>query len=163
MISPVLWRENVSERVIREIRRIKARVESERIPSGEDPDYHLKLGPGGLSDIEFAVQLLQLRHGGQNTELRVTGTTNALARLHDAGIIGPADFASLSEAYEFLTRVRLRLHLQSGRLSDSLPTDPAALSRLASSLGFDRTGQLRETYRRHARKARRSFERLFFD
>lgn len=159
----VLWGNPTPDEMVTEIRRIKARIEAERVPAGEDPDFHLKLGPGGLTDVEFAVQLLQLRMGMDEPELRVTGTLVAIERLAACGVISGHHRSNLSEAYRFLTRLRLRLHLQSGRPSDSLPTDPAALSRLASSLGFDRTGELREVYRRHARRARRTFESLFFD
>ena len=147
----------------REIRSIKARVESERIPPGEDPDFHLKLGPGGLSDVEFVTGLLQLQHGGQTPELRVTGTFAALDALRDVGLLTSSHYRALHDAYLFCTRTRLRLHLQSGRVSNSLPTDKDAMARLAASLGFDRSGELREQYRRYTRRARRSFEELFFE
>lgn len=163
MIEPVLWRESLPREVVTEIRAIKARVESERIPPGEDPDYHLKLGPGGLSDVEFLTQLLQLQHGGKDAGLRVTGTFAALGALRDLQIVTAADHNALHDSYLFCTRARLRLHLQSGRPSDSLPTDPDAIARLAGSLGFDRTGELREQYLRYTRRARRTFESLFYE
>jgi len=163
ILAPVVWRPTLPDETTREIRSIKARVESERIPPGEDADFHLKLGPGGLSDIEFATQLLQLKHGGADERLRATGTLAALRRLHEAQVLEASDFDALTAAYLFCTRVRLRLHLQRGAASDSLPTSPEASARLAASLGFDRTGELRERYRRHTRRARRSFQRLFYD
>jgi glutamate-ammonia-ligase adenylyltransferase len=163
LISPVVWRESLPNEISRGIRAIKARVESERIPLDEDPDFHLKLGPGGLSDVEFVVQLLQLRHGGSIPELRVTGTFETMRALREVGLLNSGDFDSLHDAYLFCTRVRLRLHLQSGRPSDSLPTDPEATGRLAASLGFDRTGELREQYRRYTRRSRRTFESLFYE
>lgn len=163
MIGPILWKESLSKDLATEIRSIKARVESERIPAGEDPDFHLKLGPGGLSDVEFLTQLLQLRHGGAIRELRVTGTFPALDALRAAEILSPSEYSALHDSYLFCTRARLRLHLQSGRPSDSLPTDQDALARLASSLGFDRTGELREQYMKYTRRARRTFESLFYE
>lgn len=163
LVEPVVWKDHLPEAMARSIRQVKARVESERIPSGEDPDFHLKLGPGGLSDVEFLTQLLQLQHGGRDPKLRVTSTLEALDRLRDAGLIGSSDHRVLRDSYLFCTRVRLRLHLQRGRVSDSLPTDPAASARLAVSLGFDRREELREEYRRHTRKARRTYERLFYE
>lgn len=162
-VEPVVWRKQYSDEILRAIRSIKARVESERIPPGEDPDFHLKLGPGGLSDVEFVTQLLQLRHGGSVPQLRVTGTFDALQALREAGILTASDHSALHDAYLFCTRVRLRLHLQSGQVSDSLPTDPEATRRLAASLDFDRTSELREQYRRYTRRARRTFERLFYE
>jgi glutamate-ammonia-ligase adenylyltransferase len=163
MIEPTVWRKSQPREVLSAIRAIKARVESERIPAGEDPDFHLKLGPGGLSDVEFLVQLLQLRHGGRVPELRVAGTFPALEALRQTDLLSPSDYHSLHDSYLFCTRARLRLHLQSGRPSDSLPTDQEATGRLAASLGFERTGDLREQYMRFTRRARRTFETLFFE
>lgn len=163
MIEPILWREELSREVVNEIRAIKARVESERIPVGEDPDFHLKLGPGGLSDIEFVTQLLQLRMGRAIPEVRVTGTFDALAALRDAGVLDHEEYTSLHDAYLFCTRLRLRLHLQSGRPSDSLPVEPEDTTRLAASLGIDRASELREQYRRYTRRARRTFEAMFYE
>lgn len=163
VIEPVVWRESFPREMVTEIRAIKARVEAERIPAGEDPDFHLKLGPGGLSDVEFLVQLLQLRHGGDRPELRVPGTFPALEALKEAELLSTNDYNALHDSYLFCTRVRLRLHLQSGRLSDSLPTDHDATVSLAASLGFERTGELREQYMRYTRRARRTFETLFYE
>ncbi len=163
VIEPVVWRPRLDSAVARQIRMIKARVESERIPTGEDPDFHLKLGPGGLSDVEFLTQLLQLRHGGGIPDLRLTGTLPALGALHDHHLIDAAQFSALADGYSFLTRVRLRLHLQRGQAGEALPSDPDHLARLAASLGYDRHGELREDYRRHTRRARRVFESLFYE
>jgi glutamate-ammonia-ligase adenylyltransferase len=82
--------------------------------------------------------------------------------LRQAELLTTADFNALHDAYLFCIRVRLRLHLQSGQPSDSLPTDSDATARLAVSLGFGRTGELREQYRRYTRRARRTFESLFY-
>jgi glutamate-ammonia-ligase adenylyltransferase len=163
MLEPIVWRESLPTSIVQGIRSIKARVESERIPADEDADFHLKLGPGGLSDVEFLVQLLQLRHGGANPALRMTGTFAALRALREAEVLTSGDYTALADAYLFCTKARLRLHLQSGQPSDSLPTDPDATARLAASLAFDRTGELREQYRRYTRRARRTFETLFYE
>jgi glutamate-ammonia-ligase adenylyltransferase len=163
LIEPVVWRDVLPDEMIREIRSIKARVEAERIPPGEDVDFHLKLGHGGLSDVEFLTQLLQLEHGGRLAALRVQGTFQALHRLRETDLLSTADYNALHDSYLFCSRVRLRLHLQEGRSTNSLPTDPDASARLAASLGFDRTSELREQYRRYTRRARRSFERLFYE
>ncbi len=161
--SRVVWVEDFPTEVARAIRTIKARVEAERIPPGEDPDFHLKLGPGGLSDVEFVTGLLQLQHGGRLSSLRVSSTFDAMTALREEELLSTADYRALHDAYLFCTRVRLRLHLQRGRVSDSLPTDPDDTARLAASLGFDRSGELREQYRRYTRRARRVFESLFYE
>ena len=163
VIEPVVWHENVSESFLRSIRDIKARVEKERVPPGEDPDYHLKLGKGSLSDIEFLTQLLQIQHGFDTAALRVPGTLDALSRLRDSELLTRVEEEILRDAYIFCTRVRLRLHLQAGRASDSLPTDPDELIRLASSLGYPRASELRDQYRRVTRRARTVFEKRFYE
>jgi glutamate-ammonia-ligase adenylyltransferase len=146
------------------IRRMKARVERERIPAHEDPDFHMKLGRGGMADVEWTVQLLQLRHGHSDPSLRTPGTLPGIAALRHAGFLAADDAASLDEAYRFCALVRNRLYLQAGRARDSLPADPAEVTRLARSLGYVRRPRstLREDYRRVTRRARRIVERVFY-
>jgi glutamate-ammonia-ligase adenylyltransferase len=163
MVGSFLWRDSFPSGFQRSIREIKARVEKERIPAGEDPDYHLKLGRGSISDIEFLTQLLQLQHGGTIPELRVPGTLDALQVLVGHELLEADEERALSDSYLFCTRVRLRLHLQMGRAVDSLPTAPAELRSLAASLGFDRAAELRDEYRRVTRRARRVFETRFYE
>ncbi len=148
----------------RAVRQMKARIERERLPAQEDPLFHTKLGRGGLADVEWAVQLLQLRHGHAELSVRSPGTMAALDALEAAGHVSPARAAALRGAYAFCARVRNRLFLQEGRPRDSLPGDPAAVTRLARSLGYEaspRSG-LREEYRRVTRRGRRAFEAVFY-
>ncbi len=163
LLGDVIWSRPIPEESVRSIRDIKARVENERIPADEDPDFHLKLGRGSLSDIEFLTQLLQLRHGAGHESLRTPGTLDALTALRSLELLTRDEADTLIESYLFCTRVRLRLHLQAGRVSDSMPTDPDELVRLASSLGFSRAAELREHYRRVTRRARQVFERRFYE
>lgn len=139
----------------REVRRMKARMEQERIAPDEDPDFHLKLGRGSLSDIEFTVQLLQLRHG-----VGGTATMAALANLVEAGHLPADDADALREAYRFCEGTRNRSFLVVGA-GDALPSRPEQLTPLARSLGFTPT-ELREEYRRVTRRARRVVERRFY-
>jgi [glutamine synthetase] adenylyltransferase / [glutamine synthetase]-adenylyl-L-tyrosine phosphorylase len=155
-LAPTIWDRGLSTDEVREIRRLKARVESERIPVGEDPEFHLKLGRGSLSDIEWTAQMLQLQHG-----VRATGTIDALTQLSSAGVLTPDDRDLLVDAYTFLEHTRNRLYLVQSAPSDSLPSQPEQLTRLARSL--DTTpAELREQYRRVTRRARAVFERLFY-
>lgn len=163
MISPVVWRPRPDEAFVRSIRTVKARVETERLPAGIDAANHLKLGPGGLSDIEFVTQLLQLRHGGSEPTVRTPVTLEAIGALASIGVFTSDEARSLVEALELLTRLRLRLHLRRGGSNDVLPVDADKLGRLAASLGFDRRTELTEQHRRHTRRARRVFETRFFD
>jgi glutamate-ammonia-ligase adenylyltransferase len=142
------------------VRRIKARVESERLPAGADPRLHLKLGPGGLADVEWTAQLLQLQLGGAHPEVRVPGTLPALAALAalgGAGALTPGEAGWLADAYRLCLRLRNLVFLVSGRASDSLPTDPVALERLAEAMGEPPGGRQRllEAYRRATRRAGR--------
>lgn len=162
LIEPVVWKDPFPREAVVEMRRMKARMEKQRIPMGEDPDFHLKLGPGGLVDVEFLAQLLQLRHGGSHPELRITSTLGALVRLEQRELLTSGEAAALAEAYRFCTHVRNRLYLQAGRGIDALPRDPADEWRLALSLGYGQRGELREQYRRVTRRARRIFEDVFF-
>jgi glutamate-ammonia-ligase adenylyltransferase len=83
--------------------------------------------------------------------------------LSEYELLPSGDVRALSEAYLFCTRVRLRLHLQVGRAVDSLPTNPDDLRSLAASLGFERSSELRDEYRRVTRRARLVFESRFYE
>jgi glutamate-ammonia-ligase adenylyltransferase len=155
-LGPLVWRDGLSDDDRREIRRIKARVERERIPPNEDPQFHLKLGRGSLSDVEFTAQLLQLQHG-----IHAPGTMAALDELDAAGVLDPGDHATLAAAYRFCERARNRLFLLADAPSDSLPQQSERLARLARSLDLSPT-ELRDDYRRRTRRAREVVERLFY-
>ncbi|HKY47356.1 MAG TPA: bifunctional [glutamine synthetase] adenylyltransferase/[glutamine synthetase]-adenylyl-L-tyrosine phosphorylase [Acidimicrobiia bacterium] len=154
--------EEVPLEMIRSVRSIKARVERERLPRGDDPDFHLKLGPGGLSDIEFLAQLWQLRLGRRHPELQTTSTLGALDQLAAIGTISAGEAEHLAITYRLCTQLRNRLFVQTGRSHDSLPLDGEEGARLARSLGYDSRSRLREEYRRTTRRARRIFEHRFF-
>jgi len=141
----------------REIRRLKARIERERIPPGDDPDFHLKLGRGSLSDVEWTVQLLQLRH----RVFGLPGTLQALDALEQAGHVASPDAQALRAAYVYCERTRNRLHLVRGTPGDALPVRSDHLGALARSLGT--TGPaLRDEYRRVTRRCRTVVERVFY-
>lgn len=163
-IEPLIWPDPFPEERVRQIRMMKARMERDRIPAGEDPKFHLKLGPGGLTDVEFAVQLLALEHGGSHLEVRGRNTRETLIALVEIGAIDAESASRLSDGFEFCTRVRNRLFLIKGRQVDSLPSNPKDATRLGESLGWlesPRSG-LREEYRRITRRARAAFEEVFF-
>jgi glutamate-ammonia-ligase adenylyltransferase len=151
-----VWSRPLSDDHVREIRRMKARIERERLPAGDDPSFHLKLGRGSLSDVEFTAQLLQLQHG-----VREPGTIAALDALAAGEHLDADDRAVLVDAYRFCERTRNRWFLVKGAPGDALPTQPEQLSRLARSL--DSTpAELRESYRRVTRRARQVVQRLFY-
>lgn len=148
---------------IREIRRIKARVESERLPRGADKSRHLKLGPGGLSDTEWIAQLIQLRFGGREAKLRTTSTLDVLQRAMALKLIPLGDAATLSDSWRLATQIRNAIMLVRSHPSDEIPRDPRDLLVVAQVLGFDSGGVLLDAWQRQSRRARAAFERLFFD
>ncbi|MEW1833582.1 bifunctional [glutamine synthetase] adenylyltransferase/[glutamine synthetase]-adenylyl-L-tyrosine phosphorylase [Microbacterium sp. NPDC079995] len=149
---------------LREIKRIKARVENERLPQGVDRSRHLKLGPGGLSDVEWLVQLLQLRHGAQVEGLRTTSTTAALAAAEGAGLVPDAAAERLAAAWWLASRLRSANTLLSGQTSDVLPSDRGKLDGIGRLLEYEPRSatQVEEDWLRTARRARRAFENLFY-
>jgi [glutamine synthetase] adenylyltransferase / [glutamine synthetase]-adenylyl-L-tyrosine phosphorylase len=149
---------------VREIRRLKARMESERLPRGADPKLHTKLGPGGLSDVEWTVQLLQMRHGWAEAGLRTTRTREALAAAREAGLLSEEDAAILDEAWVLATRVRNAVMLVRGRAGDTFPSESRELAAVGRYLGYGpgRVGELLDGYRRTARRARGVVEELFY-
>ncbi|MFS0851989.1 bifunctional [glutamine synthetase] adenylyltransferase/[glutamine synthetase]-adenylyl-L-tyrosine phosphorylase [Microbacterium sp. 179-I 3D4 NHS] len=149
---------------VREIKRIKARVEGERLPQGVDPRRHLKLGPGTLSDVEWLVQVIQLQHAHRVPALRTTSTMAALDAAVTADLL-PADAAErLREAWRLSSRLRSAITILTARTSDVLPADRRELDALARILGYpDRSAtELEEDYLAVTRRARRSFEQEFY-
>jgi glutamate-ammonia-ligase adenylyltransferase len=164
LIDPVRWPEDgIDDMALREIRRLKARMEAERLPRGVDRRLHTKLGPGGLSDVEWVAQLLQLRHAHELPGLRTTRTLAALDAAVEADLLASADATRLAAAWQMATRIRNAIMLVRGRPSDLLPTEHhRERSAIASILGYPSSGALLEDYRRHARHARSVVERVFY-
>lgn len=165
LIGPLRYpAEGLGDEAIREIRRLKARMETERMPRGADPKLHTKLGPGGLSDVEWTVQLLQLQHGWAEPGLRTTRTREALAAARAAGLISTEDAETLDEAWVLATRVRNAVMLVRGRAGDTFPSEARELAAVGRYLGYDQghAGDMLDAYRRTTRKARAVTEELFY-
>ncbi|MGW1398133.1 bifunctional [glutamine synthetase] adenylyltransferase/[glutamine synthetase]-adenylyl-L-tyrosine phosphorylase [Streptomyces sp. NPDC002405] len=165
LIDPLRYpRGGLRDDAVREIRRLKARMESERLPRGTDPKLHTKLGPGGLSDVEWTVQLLQMRHAAGEASLRTTRTREALAAVREAGLVSPEDASTLDEAWVLATRVRNAVMLVRGRAGDTFPTESRELAAVGRYLGYGpgHAGDMLDAYRRTARRARAVMEELFY-
>lgn len=165
LIDPIRYKpDGLAESELREIRRLKARMESERLPRGVDPGLHTKLGPGGLSDIEWLVQVKQLEHGFTNPEITSTETLPALRQEVNSGFVSQSDFAQLEATWKLVMRVRNATMLVRGRASDTVPTDLTELSRVSHLLGYGLRGgqQLTDEYRRLTRRARSVVKREFY-
>ncbi len=154
----------IDDAALREIRRIKARIEAERMPRGVEPVLHLKLGPGGLADGEWVAQLFQLRHAQAVPALRTTRTLAALTAASEAGLMTRGDAETLRTSWHLASRIRDAVMLVRGRPSDTLPTSPADLGAVAQVLGYQPDGSqdLVQDWRRAARHARAVMERLFY-
>ncbi|MFI6228458.1 bifunctional [glutamine synthetase] adenylyltransferase/[glutamine synthetase]-adenylyl-L-tyrosine phosphorylase [Micromonospora echinospora] len=161
MIEPVRHpADGLTRDQVVEIRRIKARVETERLPRGADPATHTKLGRGGLADVEWAVQLLQLRYAGRHPELRGTRTLGALAAARDAGLVDPADAAAMAAGWTTAAQVRNALMLVRGRDGDQLPRHGVELAGVVQLLGADDPGEFLDEYLRTARRCRTAMEHV---
>ncbi len=155
----------ISPADVREVRRIKARVDNERLPRGADPATHLKLGRGGLSDIEWTVQLMQMRHAGDVPELRTTRTLEGLQRLADCRLLTDDEATTLQDTWRLVSRIRNAITLVRGKSSDQLPRDVRDMTALAFALGYPagESDELTNDYLRAARRARAVVDEVFWN
>ncbi|HWM73958.1 MAG TPA: bifunctional [glutamine synthetase] adenylyltransferase/[glutamine synthetase]-adenylyl-L-tyrosine phosphorylase [Nocardioides sp.] len=162
MVSPMVWKAAEREGFVADTQAMRRRV-LEHIPA-RDVDRQLKLGAGGLRDVEFAVQLLQLVHGRADPSIRAGATLSALADLTRGGYVGREDGEALHEAYTFLRTLEHRIQLHQLRRTHVLPSDQEALRRLGRSMGFlkEPVAALDRAWQHHRREVRRLHEKLFY-
>ncbi len=161
-LAPLVWQAAERENFVADVQKMRRRV-VDNIPVAH-VDRELKLGPGGLRDVEFAVQLLQLVHGRTDPALRSGTTLDALDALAAGGYVGRADAAQLADAYRFLRAMEHRIQLYRLRRTHLVPEGEADLRRLGRSLGLrtDPVAELGREWRRHASVVRRLHEKLFY-
>jgi glutamate-ammonia-ligase adenylyltransferase len=158
-LQPFVFRKYLDYGAIEEIRRLKTMIERELDRKGIDTN--IKLGPGGIREIEFVGQAFQLIRGGRDAELRRRAILPVLARLAVTGDLTPQAVAELTEAYGFLRRTENRLQMADDRQTHSLPGEAEARLRLAVSMGFDDWDGFHARLRRHMRKVHGHFEQVF--
>ena len=158
-VAPFVYPERLEAAAIEDVRRMKARVEEHVRARGRQD---VKRSPGGIRDVEFAVQLLQLVHGRRDSALRTPGTLPALQALARGGYVAQADADRLADSYRFLRRLEHRLQLVRDLQTHDLPEDPAALRLLARAMGLADAEALREQHDRHADVVRGLHEQLFY-
>jgi glutamate-ammonia-ligase adenylyltransferase len=166
LIDPLRFPEDgITDEDVLEVRRIKGRVDRERLPRGADPHTHLKLGRGGLADIEWTVQLLQMRYAGQVPGLRTSRTMPALAAAREAGLVDEDDAAVLQQAWRRVSRVRNAVTLVRGKPADQLPRDPRERAAVASILGYGpgESEAMLNDHLRDTRLARAVVDRVFWE
>ncbi|GMA19973.1 bifunctional [glutamine synthetase] adenylyltransferase/[glutamine synthetase]-adenylyl-L-tyrosine phosphorylase [Arsenicicoccus piscis] len=161
-ITPMVWQASARENFVEDVQAMRRRVE-QHVPARE-AERQLKLGPGGLRDVEFSVQLLQLVHGRSDDSLRSRTTLDALAALADGGYIGREDAAVLDEAYRFLRAMEHRIQLHRLRRTHLVPTSDDELRRLGRSMGLtsEPDKAIVEQWQRRAREVRSLHQRLFY-
>ncbi|GMA92394.1 glutamate-ammonia-ligase adenylyltransferase [Homoserinibacter gongjuensis] len=164
MADGIRFPASIGPDAVREVKRIKARVESERLPQGADPARHLKLGRGSLSDVEWLVQLWQLEHAHDVPALRTTSTLRALAAAVDTGLVTEPDAERLRAAWLIASRARSAMTLWTAKTADVLPTDRRALEGVARLMEYPphSASRLDDDYLRTTRRSRQVFERLFY-
>ncbi|MCW4459614.1 bifunctional [glutamine synthetase] adenylyltransferase/[glutamine synthetase]-adenylyl-L-tyrosine phosphorylase [Microbacterium sp. MPKO10] len=164
MADAVRYPEQISENDVREVKRIKARVENERLPRGADPLRHVKLGRGSLSDVEWFVQLIQLQHAHEIPTLQTTSTLTALDEARSNGLIKDDEVEQLRDAWIFASRVRSAMTLWLNRTTDVLPSERRQLEGIARILEYPpgSAGVLEEDYFTITRRSRRVFEQSFY-
>ena len=165
LIDPYRYPREFTAEQAQQVRRMKARVEHERMPHGADRTRQLKLGRGGLSDVEWLVQLIQLQHAHKVEGLRTTSTLDALNAVVEANLVAAEDAEVLRDAWLLATKIRGGNVLRGVRQSDLLPTLRDALEAVARWSGYTpgNARQLEEDYLRVTRNARKVYERLFFE
>ena len=165
LINRYRYPESIEQAAIVEIRRIKARVEVERLPQGADPKRHLKLGRGSISDVEWLVQLLQLRHASKHTEIQTPHTLFALEQMEAVGLMTNSDARVLLEAWIISSKIRSAAMLYLNKRTDVLPVERHQLEGIARLIGYPRGGasSLEQDYLAATRRGRTVFEKLFFD
>ena len=164
LINKYRYPSQMSESAAMEIRRIKARVETERLPLGADPKRHLKLGRGSLSDVEWLVQLFQMQFGNEHPAIRTPKTLEALDAMVSEKLIAEHDARVLSEAWLLASRLRSASVLWANKRIDVLPTDRRQLEGMARILEYPRGSAtaLEDDYLAFTRRARSVYERLFY-
>ena len=167
MIDPIRYPEGGLEPAkVNEIRRIKSRVDAERLPRGADRATHTKLGHGGLADVEWTVQLLQLQHAAEVPQLRTTSTLEGLHEAVEAGLLDSGDSEALVAGWTMATRARNAITLVRGKPADQLPRSGPELAGVARAMGYPADGdpgEFIDEYRRVTRRARAVVERVFYD
>ena len=158
-LQPFIFPRSVSADIMEEIAALKERIENE-IVGQSSLHRNVKLGYGGIREIEFIVQTLQLLHGARHAFLQERNTLKALRALPQLQILPEREMDELIEAYRFLRTVEHRLQIESEAQTHTLPDQPAARERLARSLGFARTSAVQAKLAAVTSTVRTIFERI---
>lgn len=159
-IQPFRYPRMLSERVIADVAAMKSRTEAEVVRSGE-LERNVKLGRGGIREIEFIVQVTQLLHAGRNPFLQIPQTLPALQAMVKYGLLDADTAQALTGAYCFLRNVEHRLQMENNRQTHTIPVDRAACKRLATLMGFGSWAAFEKQWRTHQQRVRAAYETRF--
>ena len=157
--QPFIYPRSPTPDLLDEIAKIKRRIERDVVRS-DALERDVKLGRGGIREIEFIVQTLQFIHGGRHVFLRETGTLPAMRELSRLEIIPRREVVDLDAAYRFLRRVEHRLQIEAEQQTHTIPREPAALNRLAISLGFSSAKEFLAALKKEMECVREIFDRF---
>src|SRR5438477_6046683 len=157
--QPFIYPSSPTPDLLDEIANIKRRIERD-IVGQENLGRNVKLGAGGIREIEFIVQALQLIHGARHAFLQEPSMLKALRALHQLDLLPPDEVVKLDEAYRFLRRVEHRLQIDAEQQTHTLPQEPAVLRRLALSLGFSSSREFTSALQKQMRNVRSIFRRV---
>ncbi len=159
IIQPFRYPRSLGEGVLREVAAIKDRIENEIVKSGE-LDRNVKLGRGGIREIEFVAQTLQLLHAGHLPFLQGSQTLPTIEKLQQYGLLSPEEARPLAQAYDFLRDVEHRLQMDENLQTHTIPVSPAARHRLARLMGYDLPEEFEAARADHTLAVRRVYDRL---
>jgi len=159
MIQPFRFPGSMSADVLHEIAAVKDRIEKE-IVGAEDLERNVKLGRGGIREIEFVAQSLQILHAGRLPFLQTAQTLPCLAKLAQYQLLTEANAQQLDAAYRFLRNVEHRLQMEDNQQTHTIPTDRPARQRLAGLMGFKSLAEFETVLQRHTGNVRRVYDRL---
>jgi glutamate-ammonia-ligase adenylyltransferase len=157
--QPFIYPHSPTPDLLDEVAKIKRRIEREALGMDE-LDRDVKLGRGGIREIEFVVQTLQFIHGGRHAFLQETSTMKALRALAELELIPRKEVVDLDRAYRFLRQVEHRLQIEAEQQTHTTPRDPVALARLARSLGFDSADEFSAALKKTMQNVRSIFDRV---
>jgi glutamate-ammonia-ligase adenylyltransferase len=159
MIQPFRYPRSINDSALREVGQMKDRIEQEVVKAGE-LERNVKLGRGGIREIEFVAQALQLLHAGRQPFLQGPQTLPCLEALVRYELLSAPDSAALRAAYCFLRDVEHRLQMEENRQTHTIPTGRTANERLARLMGFATLKEFETAHRTHTRDVRRIFDRV---
>src|SRR5712691_1850209 len=159
MAQPFRYPRSLNERFLQEVAAMKGRIETEVVKAGEI-ERNVKLGRGGIREVEFVAQTLQLLHAGRIPFLQGPQTLPALQKLREYHLLSAKEVQALSAAYCFLRDIEHRLQMENNLQTHTIPSDAKARARLAALMGFEGLAAFESALKEHTTHVRQVYDRL---